>query len=299
VTSTDGDRGPDPIDPDYAALFRPEDLAPAPGPSADPATSVDAEEDIEAEAAPSPEPEPAIATEEPAAAAAEPEPAIAPADPLVDTGRLFRSQGVEGHAETVLALSSDRTGKLRTLDRRGDEGPAAAPLPPLSAPVAVDVLEPVSEDPAHGTDEPATKGRRSRRERTAATERTRGLPHTGSITGGAVALIVIGVTVLVGFLNALLGGGTLGWPTGLALLVSSVYCALTVRRDSDFYAMVIPPVAFLIAALTAGQAFVGSLQGSIISRASIVFFALGSNWPWILGSTLIAVVIVLVRRRRG
>ncbi|HAN71013.1 MAG TPA: hypothetical protein DCQ36_05415, partial [Actinobacteria bacterium] len=114
-----------------------------------------------------------------------------------------------------------------------------------------------------------------------------------------VYLVVIGLTVVVGFINALLGGGTLGWPSGLALLIGSVYGALVIRRDADSAAFIIPPVAFLVATLTAGQVFLDANEGSLLNRAVIVFFTLAENWIWIIGSTLVALVIVLVRRRRS
>lgn len=271
-----------PIDPDFAGLFRPEDLAPPAPPAV---------------AAPPAEPGAEPAPQEVAEPGHEVAPVAAPvAEPSVDTGRLFRSQGVVGHEQAVLALSSDHFGRLRTLERRRDGDPLAAPVAaaavladddvraatdPMALPEAADDAMP--PPPAAPAD--VTEGRRRRGAR--------------GITGGAVYLIVIGVTVLVAFANALLSDGDLGWPTGLALLVSSVYAALTVRREDDTVAMIVPPIAFLVASLTAGQLFLGSAEGSLVNRAVVVFFSLADNWIWIIGSTVAALVIVLVRRRRG
>ena len=48
---------------------------------------------------------------------------------------------------------------------------------------------------------------------------------------GFAAWLIIGVgTLLVAFVNAIVGGGSLGWPTGLTLLLTTIYCALVVRR---------------------------------------------------------------------
>lgn len=291
MTSTGPGDDAAPIDPDFAGLFRPEDVAP-PAPPVD-APSPAPPQGPAAGVGPASEPEPEPTDARPAPADAAPI-----AEPSVDTGRLFRSQGVVGHEEAVLALASDHFGRLRTLERRRDGEPTAAPAaaaavalddePPAAGdaaphPEAADDALPLSPPAAATAD--VTEGRSRRRAR--------------GITGGAVYLIVIGVTVLVAFANALLADGDLGWPTGLALLVSSVYAALTVRREDDTVAMIVPPLAFLAASLTAGQLFLGSAEGSLINRAVIVFFSLADNWIWIIGSTVVALVIVLVRRRRG
>ena len=289
VTSFDSGSGRDPIDPDFAALFRPEDASPPEEPALEEAQEPDDEPHFESIVDPVIDPRDEEAAEDAAALAEHPEPApvadviaAAPlADPIADTGRLFRSQGVSGHDETVLALASTHLGRLRTLDRQRD-GEAAAVLldagPVDPANLDEHAIPPVVA-PAEG--KPAmTTHHRSRH-----------------ITGGAVYIIVIGVTVLVGFANALLASGDISWPTGLALLASSVYAALVVRREDDTVAMIVPPIAFLVAALTAGQLFLGSAEGTILNRAVVVFFTLADNWVWVIGATVAALAIVLVRRR--
>lgn len=271
MTSAGDSPGPDQVDPAFEGLFRPESPEPA-APSA-------------------PGPAPAAAeSDEPAAPDASP--AATPArQPISDTGRLFRSQGVADRPDTVLALEAGRFSRLRTLER-GDTAPTADPSDMAVAALLVEPApEPISGDPMPPRETPASPARRPRR---SASARTSGRGASGVIVSG----VVIAITVIIGFANAALGGGSLGWPTGLALLLSSVYGAIAIRREDDTIAFLIPPVAFLIAALTAGQLFLDSGEGSLINRGVIVFFSLADNWLWILGSTLIALVIVLVRRRR-
>lgn len=282
VTSTDGGRGQEPLDPDFAGLFRQEDLV------AEPADDEPHFEPI-VDPVVDPRDEDALHVEEPQPAA----PAMP--EPAVDTGRLFRSQGVAGHDEAVLALGSDHSGRLKTLNRR--DGDTPPPATPMVVPIVPDagplLLDDAPDD--HGQapmEAAATSEAGSRRRGMSGSHRAR------SITGGAVYIIVIGVTVLVGFVNALIAGGDIGWPTGLALLISSVYAALTVRREDDTVAMIIPPIAFFLAAITAGQVFLDSLEGSLINRAAVLFFTLADNWVWIIGSTVAAFAIVFVRRRR-
>ncbi|MDO8308151.1 MAG: hypothetical protein Q7V58_07320 [Actinomycetota bacterium] len=265
----------EPIDPVYESLFRPDD-EPAIEPPIEP--FVLADQPMEWPDDPGP------ATHDDLAALAEPEPeppADAPAAPravTADTGRLFRSQGVEGHADAVLALSSAHAGRLRTLDRS----------------------EPLEQE-ADGAPGPAGAGdvspgrRRARRDEARSRRVAAGTGH--GISAGAVYLIVIVVTVAVAFVNAWLGSGELGWPTGVALLASSVYCALRVRRHDDVVAIITPPIAFLLAALTAGQAFRGASGGGLLNRTQLVFFTLAYNWYWVIGTTVVVLVIIVVRRR--
>ena len=292
MTSFDSGSGRDPIDPDFAALFRPEDASPPEEPALDEAEEPDDEPHFEPIVDPVIDPRDEEAAEE-AAVLAEPAeaiPELAPApspDPIADTGRLFRSQGVSGHDETVLALASTHLGRLRTLDRQrdGEEAPVladAGPVDPASLDAhAIPPVIPPDVAPAEGKRAMSTRHR------------------SRHITGGAVYIIVIGVTLLVGFANALLSSGDIGWPTGLALLASSVYAALVVRREDDTVAMIVPPIAFLVVALTAGQLFLGSAEGTILNRAVVVFFTLADNWVWVIGATVAALAIVLVRRRRA
>lgn len=273
VTSAGDSPGPDQVDPAFEGLFRPDNPEPA-SPSAPEVAPEPAAVDSAG---------PGVPDASQAADAATP-----PRQPISDTGRLFRSQGVTDRPDAVLALESGRFSRLRTLER-GDTEPTQDPSDMAVAALLVEPTpEPTSGEPMPSRETTGSSARRPR-------HRASGRGASGLIVSG----VVIAITVIIGFANAALGGGSLGWPTGLALLVSSVYGAIAIRRDDDTIAFLIPPVAFLIAALTAGQLFLDSGEGSLINRGVIVFFSLADNWLWILGSTLIALVIVLVRRRRG
>jgi outer membrane biosynthesis protein TonB len=130
VVTPDDASGREPIDPVFAGLFRPEDLDPVesqPEPT-------DVPEPVD-EPVDEPEPEPVDETAdepepEPAGAADAPEPVPAAAD--VDTGRLFRSQGVIGESAAVLALTSDHGGtpahpRARAVRPPARGGPRRAP----------------------------------------------------------------------------------------------------------------------------------------------------------------------------
>ena len=117
------------------------------------------------------------------------------------------------------------------------------------------------------------------------------------LTYSGVVVVDMAATVVVAFVEAIVRH-EIGWLTGVALLVSSVYSALVVRRADIWAAVVVPPLAFLVAALTAGQLTLGSTGGFVVRQGVGLFQTLALNAPWILGTTLICLVIVLVRRRR-
>ena len=123
-------------------------------------------------------------------------------------------------------------------------------------------------------------------------------PHrSAGLTYSGVVVVDMAATVLAAFIEAILRHD-IGWITGVALLASSVYSALVVRRADIWAAVVVPPLAFLVAALTAGQLTLGKSGGFVIRQGVGLFQTLALNAPWVLGTTLICLVIVLVRRRR-
>ena len=231
-----------------------------------------------------------------------------PADPK--GGRLFRSRGAPERDDTITAIGSMQARRLRTLART-DESPAPAAQPPVVAqtsqqPAArANPVLPIasSGEPAPALqvmatsdallDAPARPSRVSRRERQDARER----PSSGSLTALGVYAVTIGVTVILAFGETLFFGGEPGVITGIGLLVVSVFAAFAVRTNDGIHAIFAPPIAFLVACLTAGQ--VGITATGLTGRAVVVFFLLGGNWIWIVGSTAAALVIVALRRRVG
>ena len=119
---------------------------------------------------------------------------------------------------------------------------------------------------------------------------TSGLTYTG-------VAVVVASTVLAAIVEVLLRK-EIGAITGLALLVSSVYSAVVVRRVDMWAAVVMPPLAFLAAAFLAGQLTLATSGSLLIREGFGLFRNLAVNAPWILGTTLVCLVIVLLRRRR-
>ncbi len=254
----DADQGSVSEDP-YAALFRPADEAP-------------------------PAPEPV------AAPASEPAPAQ-----QHSTGRLFRSARAESADGVLPAISSSQAARLRTLV------PASAPAVPLPPQVLENESVVVGEDVrvdavpviSISAQPEAPVGTTARR--TSRNVDREEAPRGGRLTGMGVYAVVIGVTLIAGFVNVLLFGPDINAITGVALVVSSVVAALLVRRADDVTAIIAPPLAIGLVAITAAQ--VGLTTTTLANRFITAFFTLGNNWIWIIGSALAAMVIVAVRRR--
>jgi hypothetical protein len=118
------------------------------------------------------------------------------------------------------------------------------------------------------------------------------------LTPAAVYILVIGVTLIAGLIDSKVSGAGLGWITGIALLVSSVYCALRVRLSEISVCVIAPPIAFGIAAITVGQLGQSRAGGALLAWVNNSFFTLADNWFWVIGTTLTCLAIAVVRSRR-
>lgn len=201
------------------------------------------------------------------------------------TGRLFRSLRAHPQPETLPALRRDQAARFRSLSSAQDSGPVAIAESP--GPVATSIGEPDAVDlgylaPRISADE----------------ARIWTASSMSGLKPGLAYLIPLIATVVVGFANAFLLGPGIGWPTGVALVLSSVFGALRIRLVDASVAVIAPPLAFLAAAATAGQVGMSMAGGPVIAAGSNLFFALSSNVLWIVGATLIALAIVLIRSRR-
>ena len=248
------------------------------------------------------------------------------------TGRLFRSLRAEGAAAdgAVPALTLDQAVGLRTVTLGGGGGDSAVATPvsaepaaastaaasvvasgatPLATPAAAapappdDVHLEYAEvaprpeiDDGHGSDDDQAASLAA----ASVSASGRGAHAAPGVRATGVWLVVIGVTVVMGFADALVVGRTqLGWLTGVSLLAASVYGALVVRREDAIIAVIAPPLAFFLATVTAGQLTLPPTGDLLVREAFMIVTTLGANAIWIFGSTIIALVIVLVRRRRS
>ncbi len=192
-----------------------------------------------------------------------------------ETGRIFKSQGVDGHEEALIAIPAFKSGRLRTLDRDSAQRTDI-----------IDITE--SESPSELTQTPETAVRTRSQRGTQAS-------FIGSLTAPWVYLTTIGVTLVFGLGNVLLFGGPPGIFAGIGLVFVTLFVSFAVRPADDIHAIYAPAISFFIMAITVGQ--IGLPATSLLNRLIEVFLILGSNWIWIIGSTVIALTIIALRRR--
>jgi hypothetical protein len=280
-----GDLFDDPDAPSTPVATPPSAAAPAqPTPAEAPAADADvafSSPYTDEAAAPAEEPADEPLPEEPEAPAYAAPAAAAAAATAAAPASARGWDGTVDPAASSSAAAPVNTGRLYR--SAGAEGPATLDAIPAIDPSYVPRAAAVAEPVASSTVTPAPA---------AVQGGGRGLTYSG------VAVVVIAVTVLVAFADALIND-KLGVITGVALAISSIYAAFTVRRADIWAAVVVPPLAFLVAALTAGQLTLDSSGSLLIREAYMLFRTLAVNAPWIIGTTLVCLVIVLVRRARS
>lgn len=305
-------QGDDNVTPDeFAHLFRPDAGSPSPDPSSpDPSPAAGADPPLPVNAPAEAASGEAVSGEGVLNAPSDSEPVEASSTPAPapDGSRLFRSRGAPERDDAITAVGSLQALRLKTVSRSGDpdtnrdldapaayppagadDPPPAPPLPVASGGEPAPALAVMSAPaPAPSQQAAPERPRQSRR-----TEK----PSRGSLTGLGVYAVTIGVTVILAFGETMFFGGELGLITGIGLVMVSLVGAFVVRTRDGLHAIFAPPIAFLVAALTAGQMGVTATDTS--SRAVVVFFLLGNNWPWIIGATAASLVIVALRRRVG
>lgn len=112
------------------------------------------------------------------------------------------------------------------------------------------------------------------------------------LTGLGSGLFCAVVMFLLGYLDAVLFGGALT-VYGVLFLPVCVLTALWVRAGDVLTAPVVVPIAFAVGLLPVADG-----SGGLLGRLMGLFTGLATQAGWLYGGTLVAGVIVLVRRVR-
>lgn len=206
-------------------------------------------------------------------------------------GRLYRSVGAEHLPEAIPALTTSQAGRLRTVK---DSHPRSTER---AAPEIVRISEEVAAPGSVLIAEELAPARQPIEEFAPRAEALAANKKDGKLTALGVYALVLLVPTIVALLQAFIFGSAPNAITGIVMVIVAAAAALLVRASDDFTAIIAPPIGFLLITLTAGQ--VNLNASSITGRLVDVFFTLGNNWMWIVGSTGIALLIVALRRRRA
>lgn len=126
-------------------------------------------------------------------------------------------------------------------------------------------------------------------------------PVSAASTSGwrtSVVFFVIFIpTVAVGFVDMYVHRSFTYW-TGAVFILACLVAALRVRPLDLWTAVIIPPMAYLLALICAGQPSTFPGGGNLMIReVSLIATGLAFNAPYIYGGTLVALIVVLIRRR--
>lgn len=113
-----------------------------------------------------------------------------------------------------------------------------------------------------------------------------------------VATLIIGSTVVVGLLEALLFKH-IGILTGIVSVLVTLACSFRANPDDRSAAIYALPTAWLVCALLPGQLVAPSAGSWMFRQVVLVLQVLGDNAWWILIGTAAAFAISVVERRRG
>lgn len=117
----------------------------------------------------------------------------------------------------------------------------------------------------------------------------------GLHTFGIAVILIIGTTA-VAVADVLLRGH-LTYITGIAFIALCAICAFAVCKRDLWTAVITPPIAFLIALMISGQLEIFENSGDLlIKESALVATGLAFNAPYIFGGTILALLIVLMRR---
>lgn len=130
-------------------------------------------------------------------------------------------------------------------------------------------------------------------------------PQTANYVGDTKGLSTFGVAVYLTLATTIAAcvdvylNGHLTYITGAVFIVVSIFCAIKVCKRDLWTSVITPPIAFLIALLVSGQIEIFRSSGDfVIKQFALVATGLAFNAPYIFGGTVLALIIVLIRRKK-
>ncbi|HYN57021.1 MAG TPA: DUF6542 domain-containing protein [Motilibacterales bacterium] len=113
--------------------------------------------------------------------------------------------------------------------------------------------------------------------------------------GGRVVTVATLTVIVVAALEATLRE-RIGLWTGVTLVAVATVAALVTRAGDRSLPAMMPPLAFLVAVLIAGQLLVPETGGSLRTREALTIVqSLGANAIWVVAATVLSTSIAAIR----
>lgn len=197
-----------------------------------------------------------------------------PAGPTVPTAKLYRSSG---YADPTVGEDPRAVISTNPIAAVSSEATARASDDPHPPGESIQDMAPPAQPAVLGSPE------------------AQGAPETGLSTV-PVFLIIFGMTTIVGLVDMYLNR-QFTYLTGGAFVIASAIGAILVRPRDIWTAVISPPIAFLLALIVSGQpTTIGDTGQLLLREASLIATGLAFNAPYVFGGTIVALIIVLIRR---
>jgi Domain of unknown function (DUF6542) len=119
------------------------------------------------------------------------------------------------------------------------------------------------------------------------------------LPGGRVVTVATLVVLAVAALEAVLRD-RIGLWSGVTLVVVAIIAPLITRPGDRSLPAMMPPLAFMVAVLVAGQLLVPAAGGSLRTREAVMIVqTLGANAAWVVAATVVATSIAAIRHVTG
>jgi len=128
-------------------------------------------------------------------------------------------------------------------------------------------------------------------------------PHSGRVRWRglpvvATAVLALGITVAGGLLDAGTSGELGTWFT-VGFVLSALVASLGVRSEDLIWGLILPPLVFAASVLLTSPVVPGGTSGSVHDQLLELGTTLALKAPDLTVGTLVATVLVVVRRLRG
>lgn len=124
------------------------------------------------------------------------------------------------------------------------------------------------------------------------------MPTSGGLSS-VTAVILLLVVVLAAAIGTALTGDPASRTFNVVFAVATIYVALRIRLKHRFTALVTPPLVYVFALFVAALLNSESTTRSLQRDVEDTFLNLVLGAPWLIGSMIVALIVLTIRSRRA